>query len=215
MVGTLPLHSSTPISVSSSDESIHLCLLALAEQGNQSRPIVARLQSRPARLHALLGSDSPTVMAARGRSAYNFHRRPFQHVRPRPIRLDRFQTAAVSSELHRLRFECHAIEGAPDHDGDKALLTSAPAWERSSLRVGPWPRERKIPVFSQKLRVRLHDRHCKLQQSTRRQRGLTFRDFESPVFTVPKKDGAFRLCTDYRRLNLFQNKTTMYNSSLN
>jgi hypothetical protein len=105
MVGTLPLPSSTPIDVSSSDESIHLCLLALAEQGNQSRPIAARLQSRPARLHALLGSDSPTVMAARGGSAYNFHRRPFQHVRPRPIRLDRFQTAAVSSELHRLRFE--------------------------------------------------------------------------------------------------------------
>ncbi len=96
-----------------------------------------------------------------------------------------------ASELHRIRFECHAIEEAPEHDEDKALLTSAPAWERSSLRVGPWPRERKIPVFSHKLRVKLYDRQCKLQQSTRRQRGLAFRDFESPVFTVPKKMARF------------------------
>ncbi len=77
MVGTLPLHSSTPISISSSDESIHLSLFALAEQGNQSRAIAARLQSRPACLHALLGSNSPTVIAARGGLAYNFYRRPF------------------------------------------------------------------------------------------------------------------------------------------
>jgi hypothetical protein len=153
MVGTLPIHDNTAISWVSSDESIHLCLLALAERGNQSSPIAARFQSRPHRLSALLGHDSSAVIAARGGSAYNFERRPFQHVRPRAIRLDRFQTAAVSEELHRLRFVCNAVEVAPEHDGDKALGTHAPTWERSELRVGPWPRERRIPVLATRARV--------------------------------------------------------------
>jgi hypothetical protein len=138
MVDTLPIHHNTAISSVSSDESIHLCLLALAERGNQASPIAARFQSRPHRLSALLGHDSPAVIAAREGSAYNFDRRPFQHVQPRSIRLDRFQTAAVSEELHRLRFVCNAVETAPEHDGDKALRTHAPNWERSELRVGPW-----------------------------------------------------------------------------
>jgi hypothetical protein len=65
MVGTLPIHHNTAISSVSSDESIHLCLLALAERGNQSSPIAARFQSRPHRLSALLGHDSSAVIAAR------------------------------------------------------------------------------------------------------------------------------------------------------
>ena len=65
MVGTLPIHDNTAISWVSSDESIHLCLLALAERGNQSSPIAARFQSRPHRLSALLGHDSSAVIAAR------------------------------------------------------------------------------------------------------------------------------------------------------
>ena len=136
MVGTLPIHHHAAISLVSSDESIHLCLLALAERGNQSSPIAARFQSRPRRLHALLGRDSSAVISAREGSAYNFERRPFQYARPRSIRLDRFQTAAVSAELHRLRFDCHAIEVAPEHDGDKALQTHAPPLGTVGLKGG-------------------------------------------------------------------------------
>ncbi len=136
MVGALPIHPHIAISSVSSDDSIHLCLLALAEGGNQSSPIAARFQSRPRRLSALLGRDSSAVIAARGGSAYNFERRPFQHVRPRAIRLDRFQTAAVSEELRRLRFDCNAIEVAPEHDGDKALQTHAPPLGKVGLKGG-------------------------------------------------------------------------------
>jgi hypothetical protein len=118
MVGTILTHVSTPIIASSSDDDVHLCLLALAEQGNQSTPIAARLQTRPSRITALLGSDDPTSLAALGGSAYNFHTRPFQYSRPRTIRLDRFQTVAVTAELRRLRTECSAVEPAPEHDGE-------------------------------------------------------------------------------------------------
>jgi hypothetical protein len=157
MVGTtsIPIHLSVPICVSSSDDHAHLCLLALAERGNQSTPIAARLQTRPSRIAALMGLDDPTALAALGGSAYNFHTRPFQYSRPRPIRLDRFQTAAVTTELRRLQTACCAVKPAPEHDGDKALMTSAPAWERTPLRIGPWPRERRIPVFTRRSHVML------------------------------------------------------------
>ena len=143
MVGTIPIHLSAPILVSSSDDQVHLCLLALAERGNQSTPIAARLQTRPSRVSALLGPDDPTSLTALGGSAYNFHTRPFQYLRPLLIRLDRFQTAAVTTELRRLRTECYAVEPALEHDNDKAIMASAPAWERTPLRMGPWPRERR------------------------------------------------------------------------
>jgi hypothetical protein len=208
MVDTIPIRCSAPILGSSSDDHVHLCLLALAERGNQVTPIAARLQTRPSRVSALLGPEDPTSIAACGGSAYNFHTRPFQYSRPRPIRLDRFQTMAVTAELRRLRTECDAVEPAPDHDGDKALMASSPAWERTPLRMGPWPRERRIPVFTRRSHITLYDRQCRAAQHRRCEAGLAFRDFESPIFTVPKKDGAFRLCTDYRKLNDFQRKTT-------
>jgi hypothetical protein len=124
--GDIPLHPDHFINRLSTTHDIHLCLLALAETGNSPLPIAARIQSRPRQLHALLGKDEITAIQARGGSAYNFMTRPFQHRRPRTIRLDNAQQAAVSSEIWRLHRECKAVEYAPPHDGDKTILKSTP-----------------------------------------------------------------------------------------
>jgi hypothetical protein len=136
LTGATPLHSEHTISRLSSADEIHLCLSALADKGNSPVPIAARIQSNPRRLGALLSENEVTSVQARGGSAYNFMTRPFQHRRPRPIRLAQAQMAAVKSEISRLRHNCVAVENAPEHDSDRAVLHTAPAWEKSCLRPG-------------------------------------------------------------------------------
>ena len=52
-----------------------------------------------------------------------------------------------------------------------------------------------------------YNRHHIRMVRIRRLEGKPYRDVESPVFTVPKAGGGFRLVTGYRRLNKFQRKT--------
>jgi hypothetical protein len=128
----IPLHPDHYLTERSAVDDVHFCLLALAEAGNSPSPIAARIQSRSHRLESLLGKDTVTSVQATGGSAYNFVTRPFQYGRPRAIYLDRAQQEAASTEIVRLQHDCHAVEDAPPHDGDKALLSTAPEWEKTT-----------------------------------------------------------------------------------
>ena len=189
-----------------SDHDIHHALWQLAEKGNSGNPIAARFQSQPDRVERLLGSESHTTKQVFSGSAYNLSARPFQYRRPRLIPLQKAQRKAAVEEIERLMQVCHAVEVAPEHDGDKALTTTSEAWERRPLPYGNWPRERQIPVVGSWAEQQTYDRRCANEMTARRCQGKPYRDFESAVFTVDKKDGGHRLCTDYRPLNLFQEK---------
>ena len=188
------------------DDEVHHTLMAHCERMNQNTPVSARFQSRPDGVSALLGEASETTKTARGGSAYNWGSRPHQYYRPVSLHLKSDAESAVMAEVERLETVCGAIELAPPHDFDKALPISAAAWERTPLRLGPWPKETPITLLPSG-DVPAYDRHHLRMMRIRRLQGKPYRDVESPVFTVPKADGGYRLVTDYRRLNKFQRKT--------
>ena len=83
-------------------DALHDTLLSIAQRGNSTRPIAARVQSNPARVARLLGADNLTAHQARDGCAYNLVQRPYQFRRPRPIRLAADGLRAASDEIDRL-----------------------------------------------------------------------------------------------------------------
>ena len=186
---------------------IESILTKLATEGNSDRPVASRLQTNPANVRALVGDpDSLAAASATRGVAYRFTSRPQQWHRPRPLRLERDSALAASLEIERLYKICHAIERAPEHDGDKCLRSWAHSFERKTLPRGQWPPEPPIPILTSDKAVKIYDVQQSFLYRQRKARGLPLRDFESGVFTVPKSDGGFRLCTDYRELNKFAEK---------
>ena len=191
-----------------SADDMQKVLTSLAERGNSTRPVAARLQSRPANVARLVAEpQSVTVQAARRGVVYKFVERPQQTTRPRIMRMKTAETAAVNEEITRLLQVCEAIELAPDHDCDKALGPTASRFEREPFPLGPWPREDEVPVFNTQQEVLLYDNRMQRGYLHRRQTGKPLRDFESGVFVVGKSDGGFRLCTDYRKLNVWSGRS--------
>ncbi len=171
-----------------SDSEMHHSLLQLACRGNSKNLIAARFQSQPDRVERLLGPESGTTRQAQSGSAYNLTSRPFQYRRPRTIPLQKIQRQAAVDEIERLMIECHAVEIAPEHDGDKALTTSAEAWERRPLPNGNWPENAGyLPIITSWTEQQAYDRRCVADMRARRVQGKPYRDFESAVFTVDKK----------------------------
>ena len=180
----------------------------LAASGNSDRPVAARFQTHPENVRRLIDDDFSLASQAATRGVvYQLTERPHQLRRPRPLRLQQDQRVAALAEIQRLLNTCHAIERVPNHDGDKPLRPGCAAYERQPFPVGPWPRENPIPYLELDSEVLLYNQRCDRAYHKRIRRGLGPRDFESGVFCVPKSDGGFRLCTDYRAMNTFSKKS--------
>ena len=187
-----------------SDDYIQYVLTTLAESGNSARPVAARLCTRPANVARLVQDrNSITTQAAMRGVVYKLLSRPKQLRRPRPMSLPTEQQAAVEEEINRLQHQCHAIEEVEEHDGDKALRQGAKPYELEPFPLGDWPREDQVPVLKSDQAVAQYNRAKMREYSRRRATGQPMKDFESAVFCVPKSDGGFRLCTDYRAFNLY------------
>ena len=185
-----------------SNDFIEEVLENLAAAGNSDRPVAARFQTHPDNVRDLLQDDSSlAVQAARRGVIYQLSSRPQQVRRPRPLSLPEVQKVAALAEIQRLLNTCQAIERIPDHDGDKPLRPGCAHYERQPFPQGPWPWERPVPVLKWDWEVHQYNLNNAKAYAQRRAKGIPARDFESGVFCVPKSDGGFRLCTDYRQLN--------------
>jgi hypothetical protein len=124
-----------------------------------------------------------------------------------PLKLEAASMQAAADEIGRLYHTCNAIERCEEHDGDKCLRLWAKNYERKTLPRGQWPKEHRVPVMTSDAKVKNYNAQQAYMHRRRMAQGLPLRDFESGVFTVPKSDGGHRLCTDFRQLNKFSEKT--------
>ena len=189
-------------------EEIDDTLTALATAGNSDRPVAARLQTYPTNVEKLVGDAlSLAAQSATRGVAYRFTSRSKQWHRPRPLRLEAASMEAAAQEINRLYVTCNAIERCEEHDGDKCLRSWSRPYERKRLPPGQWPTEQRVPVMTTERDVNNYNTQQEFLHRRGMALGLPHRDFESGVFTVSKSDGGHRLCTDYRMLNKFSEKT--------
>jgi hypothetical protein len=178
----------------------------------------ARVQQHPQRWKRLLGDKFPSKVAESGLHV-QLTQKPRQEVRPTMMSVPTERHAWTTQEVLRLHTN-GMLELAPMHDGDKAIETDAPPWERQSVGHCA-PKFRAVPPsnmtvsldgLSQEellLQQRLLQQNQELARSasvlpTKPNNNVSFSDWESAVFTVPKKDAGNRLCTNLKPLNAFQ-----------
>jgi hypothetical protein len=177
----------------------------LAASGNSDRPVAARFQTHPENVRRLINDDFSLASQAATRGGVPIDRETT------PISSSTTTAPPTRTASGRLGRDsapsCHAIERVPNHDGDKPLRPGCAAHERQPFPVGQWPRENPIPYLELDSEALLYNQRRDRACHKRTRQGLGPRDFESGVFCVPKSDGGFRLCADYREMNTFSKKS--------
>ena len=94
-------HWASKIRSGISNAEMHKVLFEVATRLNSDKPVAARFQSNPSKVLDLVEADSIAGSVAKSGVLYRFHDRPQMFRYPRPLRLNKLQTSAVTEELDR------------------------------------------------------------------------------------------------------------------
>ena len=193
-------------STACTDEEIHNALFRQAQVGNRNEPVGSRFQKWPVKVADLCPSSIFTTSVALQGLVYELSEVPSQQQRPKPFPKTPAGAEAELSEVARLS-SVDAIERAPEHDAHKAIdPASAKPYELRPPPSHALPKGTSVPVLPSKQHAEYDSRMMKEMRS-RRDKGLPFRDITSNTFSIPKKDGGHRYCTNFKpTLNKFQPK---------